>query len=136
MVAVVAQDRDEAAPGKDCQHRQGWKRATHDLHVSEAPPALPLGDAVLTGEIVNAINKEPVAGATVRILGTKLSAKTDSRGRFKIPGAPTATVPVEVSPSVPVPVPVAPVPPPVADGPVVAPSVPVDASCPVALCPA
>ncbi len=78
-------------------YRRGWSLASRVLEVPPAPPRPPLGDAVLSGEVVNATNNTPVPGAEVRIEGTRLVAHTGPDGKFRIEGAPAGPVPVEVS---------------------------------------
>jgi len=77
--------------------RDGWSLATAVLSVPEAPPVPPLGDAVLTGEVVNATNNRPVAGVDVKIVGTRLKTRTGEDGRFRLEEAPSGPVAVEVS---------------------------------------
>ncbi len=62
----------------------------------EIPPQ-PLDYAILIGQIVNAVNNEPVGEAQVRIVGEELGAKTSADGWFRIDGAPTGLVPIEAS---------------------------------------
>lgn len=87
-------------------HRSGWRRVTDSLTVPEWPsPAGPaaadlslrLGDGVLDGQVVNATDNQPVSNAQVRIAGTPLSTHTDAEGHFRIPGAPTGLLPIEIS---------------------------------------
>jgi len=70
------------------------------LFLEQAPlqvPKPPLVRATLVGRIQNAVNKEPVPDAEVRIVGRELSAKTDAEGWFRLEGAPSGIVPMEVS---------------------------------------
>jgi len=70
------------------------------LFLKRAPlevPRPPLVRATLVGRIQNAVNKEPVPGAEVRIVGRELSAKTDAEGWFRLEGTPSGPVPIEVS---------------------------------------
>ena len=60
-------------------------------------PEPPLVHATLEGQIVNAVNKEPVPDAQVRIVGKNLSASTDDDGWFRLEGAPPGEMPIEVS---------------------------------------
>jgi hypothetical protein len=68
---------------------------------ASSPPAP--ADGVLVGEVVNALDNKPLAGATVKIAAAgKLaapgpSAVTDNRGRFRIEKAPVGAAPVEIS---------------------------------------
>jgi uncharacterized protein YfaP (DUF2135 family) len=57
----------------------------------------PGGTAVLAGQIVNALDNHPVPNAEVRVAGTKLSAHTDSQGRYRLAGIPAGQVPLEIS---------------------------------------
>jgi len=86
----------------------GWSLRTTELRVPEAvpgaetfasaSPGTPVGDAVVSGRIINAIDtKKPVPEARVRIVGTYLSTRTDEAGSFRIAGAPGGVVPIEVS---------------------------------------
>ena len=78
-------------------HRQGWSLATKELEVPERPPTPRLGDALLTGEIVNAINNRPVPAAQVRVVGTKLRTTSDAEGRFQLEDLPSGPVAIEIS---------------------------------------
>lgn len=78
-------------------YRDGWSLATRELSVPEPSPAPPLGDAVLVGEVVNATNNKPVAGAAVKIVGTRLATTTGPDGRFRLHEAPKGPVGFEVS---------------------------------------
>jgi uncharacterized protein YfaP (DUF2135 family) len=77
--------------------REGWSTVTRELTVPESPPVPPLGSAVLSGEIVNATNNQPVAGAVVKIIGTRLSARSGKDGRFWLPAAPAGPAGIEIS---------------------------------------
>ena len=74
-------------------YRQGLKLKRQPLTV----PKPPLVQAALVGQVVNAVDKEPVPDAEVRIVGTGLVAKTSSEGWFRLEGAPSGEVPIEVS---------------------------------------
>jgi len=103
----------DAAPGETIEvtYLAGWSLATRELRVPErlgrvtttldgsdgATTTVRLGDGVFSGEIVSALNKQPVAGAEVRVLGTPLAARTDAAGRFRIEGAPTGTRRISIS---------------------------------------
>jgi uncharacterized protein YfaP (DUF2135 family) len=78
-------------------YRQGLSLVTRELIVPDRPKTDLRGNGLLTGQIVNALDKSPVPGAKVRILGTQLSSVTDAQGRFRLEGAPTGSVPIEVS---------------------------------------
>jgi len=96
----------DAEPGQAIKvtYLDGWSLATRELDVPErlarvataagsggATTTVRLGDGIFSGEIISAINKQPVPGAEVRILGTPLAARTDAGGLFRIEGAPTGT---------------------------------------------
>ena len=51
------------------------------LVVPEAPPAPPLGDSTLTGEVVDATTNRPVAGAEVKLV---VPAITDAESKALI----------------------------------------------------
>jgi uncharacterized protein YfaP (DUF2135 family) len=78
-------------------YRQGFSLVTRELTVPDRPKSDVRGDGLLTGQIVNALDKSPVPGAKVRIIGTQLSSVADAQGRFRLEGAPTGSVPIEVS---------------------------------------
>jgi uncharacterized protein YfaP (DUF2135 family) len=70
------------------------------LRVRQTPLDVPrprLVRATLVGEVQNAVNKEPVPDAEVRIVGHKLQARTNADGWFRLEGAPSGVVPIEVS---------------------------------------
>jgi len=73
-------------------YRQGLFLRQEPLEV----PGRPRVQATLVGQVVNAVNKEPVPDAEVRIVGKELSAETNSEGWFRLDGAPSGTVPIEV----------------------------------------
>jgi uncharacterized protein YfaP (DUF2135 family) len=77
--------------------RQGLSLVTRELTVPDRAKINVRGNGRLTGQIVNALDKSPVPGAKVRIAGTPLLAVTDAQGRFRLEGAPTGSVPIEVS---------------------------------------
>jgi len=95
----------------DMVYRDGWVARKHPLEVPELPSRRSasafagtgiytgpkLGDGVLVGQVVNAINNEPVPGAEVRIAGTEISLRTDAEGGFRIDGAPTGPATLEIS---------------------------------------
>ena len=78
-------------------YRRGWAVQTDVLDVPQTPPRPPMGDAVLVGEVVGAIDKQPVPNAEVKIVGTRLSARTGPDGRFRLADAPPSPVPIQVS---------------------------------------
>lgn len=76
--------------------RSGLSLVTRVLPVPQ--PAGPSGgEGTLSGQVINAINKQPVPGAEIRIPGGSLSAKADTQGRFRLEHAPLGEVPVEIS---------------------------------------
>jgi uncharacterized protein YfaP (DUF2135 family) len=87
-------------------YRQGWRLTTADLLVpSEAgvasrPTASSqqvAGGVAVRGTVVSAIDKEPVARAAVRLLGTRLAAETDANGQFELSGVPADATRITVS---------------------------------------
>lgn len=95
---------DEVGQAKDFQWRvsglqpgnvikvtslDGWSLRTTELRVPD--------DGLLSGQVVNAINRDPVPDALVRIVGTQLSARTDAEGAFRITGAPGGNKSIEIS---------------------------------------
>jgi len=60
-----------------------------------ARKAAPLGSAVLTG-LVTSTEGKPLEGAMVLLLGTQLSARSNSDGAFRLTGLPAGTQSVEV----------------------------------------
>jgi hypothetical protein len=50
------------------------------------------GDAALSGDVVDAVTKDPVCGAQVRVAETALAATTDEQGRFHFEGLPRQSV--------------------------------------------
>lgn len=51
----------------------------------------------ITGTVVNSVTKEPIAGATVMVVGTKFGAATDTSGAFVITNIPVGTFQVQAS---------------------------------------
>lgn len=89
---------DSARPGDVIQvtSREGLHLTSTALLV----PAIAAARAqttVLVGQIVNAINNRPVAGAELRIPGTHLSVRSGQDGRYRLEGVPAGKVPVKVS---------------------------------------
>ena len=74
-------------------YRQGLflKRETLEM------PEPPVVEAALTGQVVNAVNKEPVPNAQVRIVGKEMAATTGDEGWFRLDAAPSGKLPIEVS---------------------------------------
>jgi len=101
----------EAGQVIDLVYRDGWVARAHPLEVPEMPsrPSAAalvgtgvyrgpkLGDGLLVGQVVNAINNEPVPGAEVHVAGTEISVRTDAEGNFRIDGAPTGPATLEIS---------------------------------------
>ena len=77
--------------------RRGWSLHTDELQVPAAPPRPPLGRAIVQGQVVNATNNTPLAGAQVRLVGTPLSAVTDQDGKFRVTQAPEGLAAIEVA---------------------------------------
>jgi hypothetical protein len=77
--------------------RKGWSLWTEELSVPQPPPVPPLGDAVLVGEVVDATSNQPVPGAVVKLIGTRLSARSGPDGRFRLADAPPGAAGIEVT---------------------------------------
>jgi len=56
----------------------------------------PGDSAALTGQVIASETRAPIAGATVQMMGTRLTTTTDSAGRFALTGLPPGVVMVEV----------------------------------------
>lgn len=78
-------------------YRQGWSLMTKPLSIPRPPPAQPLGEATLSGEVVDATTGKPLSGAEVRLVGTPLRTMTEANGRFRLTGAPAGTAGVEIT---------------------------------------
>jgi Mg-chelatase subunit ChlD len=78
-------------------HRVGWSLAQVDLTVPAQPPPFKLGNALVSGEVVDATNNRPLKGAEVRLVGTMLRATTGDDGRFRLADAPAGPVGIEIS---------------------------------------
>jgi uncharacterized protein YfaP (DUF2135 family) len=111
MPAVVGQPQEfqwrvrGVQPGDAIQvtYLDGWRLRTAELPVPNDDAGAgggasgAAGEGVLAGQIINAINKQPVPNATVRVVGTRLAARTDAEGRFRLSGAPVGEVPLAIS---------------------------------------
>jgi len=75
---------------------EGLRLTTQEFEVPDVSAGPRLGDGILSGQIVNAVNNQPVSDAEVRIQGTPLVARTDATGRFRIDGAPIGPQRIEV----------------------------------------
>lgn len=64
-----------------------------DTGAAAHPP--PLGTAVLTGH-VTAVDGRPLEGAMVLLLGTRIVARSDAAGAFRLSGLPAGTQSVEI----------------------------------------
>jgi hypothetical protein len=69
--------------------------ATPTPQPTATPTPLPFG--TLTGTVVDAVTADPIAGATVNVLGTTLSVVTTSTGNFAIERAPTGSQTLQAS---------------------------------------
>lgn len=69
------------------------RAAASDSGVQSAPQ--PLGSAVLAGT-VNSTNGQPLQGAQVLLLGTRLATRTNESGAFRLGGLPGGTQSIEV----------------------------------------
>jgi uncharacterized protein YfaP (DUF2135 family) len=77
--------------------REGMSLATRELTIPERPVVQTAAEGVVSGEIINAVNKKPVPEAKFRILGAPLLARADDQGRFHLEHVPTGLVPMEVT---------------------------------------
>ncbi|MFO0901518.1 MAG: carboxypeptidase-like regulatory domain-containing protein [Pirellulales bacterium] len=77
--------------------RSGWLPRVRTVTVPDPPARLALGDVKLTGQVVSATSGQPVAGATVRVPGTRLKTTTGEDGRFELRDAPSGAVPLEAA---------------------------------------
>src|SRR2546430_17029346 len=59
----------------------------------------PGDSAALTGQVIAGETRAPIAGATVQMMGTRLTTTTDSAGRFALPRLPPGGVMAEVRPT-------------------------------------
>lgn len=59
-----------------------------DVNVGLTPPA---PTTIIGGRVFNALNNNPIADATVEVVGTELKTVTDSEGRYKIEGIKTTS---------------------------------------------
>ena len=75
--------------------RRGLSLAQEPLEV----PKPSLSHAALVGQVVNAVNNQPVPDAEVRIVGRELSATTNAEGWFRLDDAPLGLVPIVISAS-------------------------------------
>lgn len=99
------QEREFRLRGKSIQdgkriqvtYREGWSLTTKDLIVPAAPAPKTLGDSIFSGEIVSAVDGQPVLGAEVRLSGTKLFAQTDAAGKFSVRDAPAGQQSFEIT---------------------------------------
>ncbi len=69
-------------------------RGATDTGATARPPA-PLGTALLAGH-VTAADGHPLEGAMVLLLGTRISARSDVDGAFRLTGLPAGTQSVEI----------------------------------------
>lgn len=77
--------------------RRNFKLVSQSMIVPGRTDRAGSGKATLVGQVVNAINNQPVAGAEVRVAGTPLSARCDAQGAFRLEGVPSGPVTIEVS---------------------------------------
>ncbi len=72
---------------------------THELPAhQESVVAIELiGEAAVHGRILGAVDRQPVAGAAVSVVGTRLQTTTDSQGRFHLRNIPVSTAPLQVA---------------------------------------
>ena len=51
----------------------------------------------LAGQVVESVTREPLAGATIQVLGTRQGGISNAEGRFQIFNIPAGTYPVRIS---------------------------------------
>ena len=66
------------------------------MTVIAAPPAhaarlMQQGTSTITGIVTDARNKQPIPGASVIVVGTRLGAPTGADGRYRITGVPNGS---------------------------------------------
>ena len=86
-------------PGDTIQitYRDGFSLRHAEVAVPEAELQVTTGEATLRGQVVNAVNNEPISEAVVRLVGGEQQSQTDEEGWFLLDGLPEGKVPLEVS---------------------------------------
>ncbi len=86
-------------PGDTIQitYRDGLRLRQAHVAVPEPQRLVTTGEARLRGQIVNAVNNEPIPGAVVRMVGGEQKAETDEEGWFYLEQLPEGELPLEVS---------------------------------------
>ncbi len=66
---------------------------THAMtaRAAQAAPVVQQGSSAITGVVIDARSRQPVAGASVLIVGTRLGALTSADGRYRIGAVPTGS---------------------------------------------
>lgn len=72
------------------------------MPIDPLPGGIPIlenvaGNCIITGEVSDAVSLDPIAGATVEIIGAGRLAETDGSGRFKIEGIAPGTYTLEAT---------------------------------------
>ncbi|MFQ5848940.1 MAG: DNRLRE domain-containing protein, partial [Candidatus Methylomirabilales bacterium] len=68
------------------------------LEITAPPePTLPAGFGIVLGRVIDASTEQPLAGTTVKALGTPSETVTDTEGRFALPAPQGPRVPVYVN---------------------------------------
>ena len=70
-----------------------WRAAP--LRAAQAA-STPGDSAAVTGQVIASETRAPIGGATVQVMGTRLTTSTDSAGRFALGGLPPGVVMLEV----------------------------------------
>ncbi|HEX6367382.1 MAG TPA: alpha-2-macroglobulin family protein [Longimicrobium sp.] len=105
VAVVIVDEAVLALTGFQLQHpvqifHPEWMPGVLDTHLRPLVHVVP--DSVgapgeVLGVVIDAQTRQPVAGATVTIRGTRLGAVTDAAGRFRIAGVPAGRHTVQVS---------------------------------------
>jgi len=66
-----------------------WRAAP--LRAAQAA-STPGDSAAVTGQVIASETRAPIGGATVQVMGTRLTTSTDSAGRFALGGLPPGVV--------------------------------------------
>ncbi|NLS98301.1 MAG: hypothetical protein GXX96_39730 [Planctomycetaceae bacterium] len=78
-------------------YRDGFRLRRAQVVVPEPQRLVTEGEASLRGQIVNAVNNQPIAGAVIRMVGNDRKAEADAEGWFFLEKLPEGNVPLEVS---------------------------------------
>jgi len=72
-----------------------FSNSIHAAQNAEKDTLIPRG--TLSGRIVHRINKQPISGASVAVIGTKKGAYTNTRGEFSINSLPVGAYTIRIS---------------------------------------